>query len=89
MSRTLWRVAPLAHLADAVCKLAMAEGRSDSNMVTRLVSEAGTARQTADRRVNKLVDTVRCIVDADQGTPAMLWLRLGAHLKDTATRSAI
>jgi hypothetical protein len=35
-----WRVAPPAHLAEAVRKLAMAEGRSDTNMITQLIAEA-------------------------------------------------
>jgi hypothetical protein len=60
-SRPMWRAFPSPLLADIVRHMALAEGRSDSNMIVRLVSEAVQARQTADHQVTKLVDAIRTV----------------------------
>jgi hypothetical protein len=57
-----WRVAPPLHLAEAVRQMAMREGRSDTNMLTRLVSEAVAARRAAESRrpeIDRLIDIIR------------------------------
>jgi hypothetical protein len=64
MPKIVWRIAPPAHLADAVRKLALAEGRSDTNMINKLISEALAARRSADANVNRLVDIMRGIAES-------------------------
>jgi CopG-like RHH_1 or ribbon-helix-helix domain, RHH_5 len=57
----LWRVQAPDHLADAVRRLALAEGRSDSNMITKLIGEAISARNAADNQVDRLVLAIRTV----------------------------
>jgi hypothetical protein len=64
MPKTLWRVAPPAHLAEAVRKLAMAEGRTDCNMISRLLTEAITARRDSNHKAEQIVSAIRSVVDS-------------------------
>jgi hypothetical protein len=66
MSRTLWRVSPPLHLAEAVRRIALSEGRTDTNTIVRLVSEAVAARRAADASVNKLVAAIRGVAIKDE-----------------------
>jgi hypothetical protein len=63
-----WRVAPPLHLAEAVRRLAMAEGRSDTNMITRLIAEAVSTRRALDARKPELVRLVEIIRGDRQAT---------------------
>jgi len=57
-----WRVAPPPHLAETVRNMALAEGRSDTNMITRLVAEAVGARRAAESNkpeIEKLIEVIR------------------------------
>jgi hypothetical protein len=46
--RTYWRIAPPPWLGETVRTLALSEGRSQANMLIRLVSEAIQARRAAE-----------------------------------------
>jgi hypothetical protein len=61
-NRIVWRVAPPAHLAQAVRKMALAEGRTDTNMISRLIGEAVSARRAIEAKlpeVQRLADLIR------------------------------
>jgi hypothetical protein len=68
MSRTMWRIAPPPHLAEAVRKLALAEARTDSGMITKLISEALAGRRATETKVDRLVDAFRGLASADNTT---------------------
>jgi hypothetical protein len=57
--KTSWRITPPAHMAAEVRRHALSEGRSDSAMLRRLVSEALQVRQRADKAVTNLVELIR------------------------------
>jgi CopG-like RHH_1 or ribbon-helix-helix domain, RHH_5 len=65
MTRFLWRAMPPAHLAETVRKLALSEGRTDSNMLVRLVTEALNARRAADVRVNQMATAIRELAEVN------------------------
>lgn len=53
--------APPPQLAEAVHQMATAEGRSDTNMITRLIAEAVSTRRALDQRKPELVRLVEII----------------------------
>jgi hypothetical protein len=57
--KTSWRIAPSEHLAREVRALALAEGRSDTAMLTRLISEALSQRRKADTAASRLVEILK------------------------------
>jgi hypothetical protein len=50
MSKMLWRISPPLWLGQRVRELAMSEGRTDSSMLVRLISEAVNARAAIEAR---------------------------------------
>jgi hypothetical protein len=65
-SRPMWRAFPSEYLDDALRKTAISEGRSDSNMVCRLVEEALAARRAADLQIVALAGTINSIASTTQ-----------------------
>jgi hypothetical protein len=86
MSETLWRVAPPAHLAEAVRKLVMAEGRTDCNMISRLLAEAISARR--NHKAEQIVSAIPFCGGFKMMTPAALALWLRASPDEHASAAA-
>jgi hypothetical protein len=68
--RTNWRIEPPPWLGEAVRKLALSEGRTQSNMLVRLVSEAVQTRRAIEARTPEAARLESLIRGGSPSSPA-------------------